>query len=208
MGENDTRGRRPDDNHARLLRAAADLLRGKHLPPDGCMGDDAFDRLFESHKREGLIIRDACDALRERAEKAERERDDLRVDAEVLSDRFAEVRALADTYIDIVNRAARALGIPEVDEDGATPSLHDVPERVEKMRSALWHLWDRTAPWEDWACAQCRPDSDIIQPGFLCAYHAAKQVLQATEPASEPTDDDATQDPPGWGGGEVTDADA
>lgn len=62
-----------------------------------------------------------------------RERDDLRVDAEVLSDRFAEVRALADAYIDIVNRTARALGIPEVDEDGASPSLHDVPERVGRL---------------------------------------------------------------------------
>ncbi len=32
----------------------------------------------------------------------------------------------------------------------------------------------------DWACKECRPDSDMLLEGFQCGYHA---VRAATEPA-------------------------
>jgi hypothetical protein len=37
-----------------------------------------------------------------------------------------------------------------------------------------------TAPG-DWACAECRPYSDMLKDGFRCAYHEAR-ALSGLEP--------------------------
>jgi hypothetical protein len=37
----------------------------------------------------------------------------------------------------------------------------------------------------DWACAECRPTSDIISPGFQCSYHAAKAALKLADARGE-----------------------
>lgn len=41
----------------------------------------------------------------------------------------------------------------------------------------------------DWACAECRPQSDMLVAGFRCAYHRARDVVLATVCTSpEPAD--------------------
>lgn len=46
---------------------------------------------------------------------------------------------------------------------------------------------------EDWACAQCRPDSGILVDGFVCAVHLAQRVppnekeLRAIASGANPT---------------------
>ena len=34
---------------------------------------------------------------------------------------------------------------------------------------------------DDWACAQCHPNSDILIPGFICAVHAAIAATKGTK---------------------------
>lgn len=46
---------------------------------------------------------------------------------------------------------------------------------------------------EDWACAQCRPDSGILVDGFVCAVHLAQRIppnekeLRAIASGAKPT---------------------
>ena len=200
MGENDTSRRKPDDNHARLLRAAADLVRGKHLPPDGCMSDHAFDRLFESHKREGLAVRDACDALRERADKAERERDDLRA--------CVEGKVGAEEYLaachDLRRAKARAAEA-EQERDEAVAAL--------RSRTSSWtHVENAVCPecgvTLKWSCgtgkyptgrAECQDGRRVSRrwpgTGEPCSWGGARTVRVEGEVF---VDLAATQDPPGW----------
>ncbi len=43
------------------------------------------------------------------------------------------------------------------------------------IRGLLEHVKPRT----DWACAECAPASDILTPGFQCAYHLALALSRA-----------------------------
>jgi hypothetical protein len=54
---------------------------------------------------------------------------------------------------------------------------HHSPD-AERLRWAEWIVsWAREA---DWACAECRPDSDMLVDGFVCVYHEARAALAPT----------------------------
>lgn len=51
-----------------------------------------------------------------------------------------------------------------------------VEQRGRLARYILMHLsGDRRV--KDHACAQCAPESEIITPGFVCAYHLAQGIV-------------------------------
>jgi len=51
-------------------------------------------------------------------------------------------------------------------------------------------LKEHAAAPMDWACAECRPNSDMLKDGFQCSYHSAlaagKQALEQTQGESKP----------------------
>jgi len=38
----------------------------------------------------------------------------------------------------------------------------------------------------DWACEDCRPNSDMLKAGFQCRYHAAITAIKQAQQAQEP----------------------
>ena len=59
------------------------------------------------------------------------------------------------------------------------PICFDDPANVQPVNQALVEaLKKHGTPPGDWACKECRPNSDMLKPGFQCLYHAA--ISQAT----------------------------
>ena len=61
--------------------------------------------------------------------------------------------------------------------------LHEVEQQRDLF--ARW-MFMRGNHSGDWACAQCRPNSDILVPGFVCAFHQAEVI--ARRPPSDLAD--------------------
>jgi len=57
--------------HAALIEAATQMVRGDLLPRSGRISHREFHRLEEQHKRLGIAVRDAADAMRQEAPDAE-----------------------------------------------------------------------------------------------------------------------------------------
>jgi hypothetical protein len=58
--------------------------------------------------------------------------------------------------------------------------------RVREAEAVLRGCWislrERRVPGDgDWACAECRPASNMLIPDFRCAYHAAAALLAALD---------------------------
>jgi septal ring factor EnvC (AmiA/AmiB activator) len=91
---------------------------------------------------------------RQRAEQAERERDDLRKGYATWSAEIHQMREERDE--------ARA--------------------KVERLRSALGDLTAQTYVAHhanpDHACSRCVPDGPILVSGFRCAFHEARAALE------------------------------
>jgi hypothetical protein len=64
----------------------------------------------------------------------------------------------------------------------------EVQAERERWAALLSDLVKWSSPPGDWTCAKCRPYSDMLTPGFLCAYHDALAAL-GTPP--DPTSSDA-----------------
>jgi len=50
---------------------------------------------------------------------------------------------------------------------------------IDRLREVVVNLWKQADPPKDWACPRCRPESDMLVEGFVCAYHKAEDI--ATE---------------------------
>lgn len=66
--------------------------------------------------------------------------------------------------------------------------------RGKRDADLLTRLLKWTSPPGDWACIKCRPQSDMIKAGFLCAWHEAESDIAAiesssSEPPKNPADD-------------------
>jgi hypothetical protein len=55
-----------------------------------------------------------------------------------------------------------------------------------RLREALTDLMavvEREGWWSqlngDWACAECKPESDMLIPGMRCEFHAARATIDA-----------------------------
>lgn len=53
--------------------------------------------------------------------------------------------------------------------------LHEVEQQRDLF--ARW-MFMRGNHSGDWACAQCHPNSDILVPGFVCAFHQAEVIAR------------------------------
>lgn len=49
--------------------------------------------------------------------------------------------------------------------------------KLEPLAEILAGVWKRASMPGDWACAKCRPESDIIKSGFECYWHRAEAFL-------------------------------
>jgi hypothetical protein len=49
---------------------------------------------------------------------------------------------------------------------------------LEKAQKYIVLNYDGTP---DWACKKCRPNSDLLIEGFMCAYHVAEEALKGGE---------------------------
>lgn len=67
---------------------------------------------------------------------------------------------------------------------GATRALTAVTAERDRLRALLEKAGRALEPPSngDWACAECKPYSDMLKPGFQCAYHAVKAHLATTHP--------------------------
>jgi hypothetical protein len=50
----------------------------------------------------------------------------------------------------------------------------------ERQRWARWIVEVGATLGPDWACAECRPESDVLVDGFVCCYHEARAALEPT----------------------------
>ena len=60
----------------------------------------------------------------------------------------------------------------------ALTGLHQKADGVARNPDNAWQ-------WLDWACAECRPESDMIRPGFRCHRHEAAAVIAKHKEATK-----------------------
>ena len=84
----------------------------------------------------------------------------------------------------LVASGGTVVGDRAVCADCVTPKVSSPPPaspEVARLREALARLVMRTGEPEgvarDWACRECRPNSDTLVDGFLCAWHAARALV-------------------------------
>jgi hypothetical protein len=60
--------------------------------------------------------------------------------------------------------------------------------QLREARELLPDLLDKFEEYRapDWACVQCRPDSDCLSVGFQCSYHAMRSWLARTSKGEAP----------------------
>jgi hypothetical protein len=61
--------------------------------------------------------------------------------------------------------------------EAANDELERLCRERDETREILRRLFKLGQPPGDWACAECRPGSEVLRVGFKCAYHAAAEVL-------------------------------
>jgi len=59
------------------------------------------------------------------------------------------------------------------------PAPQPAPAAVNQVM--LEALKKHGTPPGDWACKECRPNSDMLKAGFLCSYHAAIAAAEAQQ---------------------------
>ena len=69
----------------------------------------------------------------------------------------------------------------------ATPSGQRLLAPTERERALARFIQQHTSPtWGgDWACVECRPESDMLIEGFRCSWHEAEHILAAQPDAPE-----------------------
>jgi hypothetical protein len=91
--------------------------------------------------------------------------------------RYHERRAMSD-----FDRLRKALIAPDTlrEMDDAVNEVGRIIAERSRLREALAGLVavvEREGWWSqlngDWACAECKPDSDMLIPGMRCQFHAA-----------------------------------
>jgi hypothetical protein len=46
-----------------------------------------------------------------------------------------------------------------------------------RLQLVTFRLLERAEIPNDWACRQCKPESDMLREGFRCHYHEAQHLL-------------------------------
>ncbi|MCK4118369.1 hypothetical protein ACI2UK_13870 [Ralstonia nicotianae] len=69
----------------------------------------------------------------------------------------------------------------------ASPATYEATDTLEAstlLDMAAWIVGQGNSN-PDHACAQCRPDSDMLVPEFVCAYHTAAAILACTQTSAD-----------------------
>lgn len=85
-----------------------------------------------------------------------------------------------------IDEAGRAYVLPEsLRLARALLALHREHLAMAAVVEAAEKLSPRIEPFAggDWACAECRPDSDILVAGFQCHVHALRTALSTLRAA-------------------------
>lgn len=98
-----------------------------------------------------------------------------------------------------VLRPTVALAAARRDRDEALDVIAGLLRLVDRLRNCDFGCFNG-----DWACAECKPHSDMLKDGFACDYHRARRMASPTdEPADECRDQQCGG---GRGAAEVGDA--
>lgn len=69
--------------------------------------------------------------------------------------------------------------------------IADVERQRDEFAAAVIR-YGQAGGFHDWACAQCKPNSDMLVSGFVCTFHKAKasaEAVIAEQPKEQPPDD-------------------
>lgn len=130
-------------------------------------------RLLEQQR----LAAEQRDAWQREAGKACVQRDEAErkvVDYEVLQRDLSKALVAYDQLQDEYQKSLEAI-------EGLQAHLVRAQEESARRFDVLRNLFvnhSKPASNGDWACAECRPQSDMIRKGFRCAYHEASALLR------------------------------